>query len=94
MDIYWAGHIHFYETFDGPIYNSTVVGGKQPEGGMHNPEAVIHVCTGNGENLLLAACCVLLAAGCLLTCWVAICRWPPFAVKMPGGRADGQELHR
>ena len=35
--------IHFYETFDGPIYNSTVVGN-----GTHNPEAVIHVCTGNG----------------------------------------------
>jgi hypothetical protein len=48
VDIYWAGHIHFYETFDGPIYNGTVVGEKQPEGGMHNPEAVIHVCTGNG----------------------------------------------
>jgi hypothetical protein len=43
VDIYWAGHIHFYETFTGPISKNRVVGK-----GTHNPKAVIHVCSGNG----------------------------------------------
>lgn len=43
VDIYWAGHIHFYQTFDGPLRN-----GKVLSNGTHNPDGVIHVCTGNG----------------------------------------------
>ena len=36
------------ETFDGPIYNGTVIGNSAVDGGLNNPEAVIHVCSGNG----------------------------------------------
>ncbi len=43
VDIYWAGHIHYYQTFNGPIRNGKVV-----SQGTYNPKGVIHVCTGNG----------------------------------------------
>ena len=38
-----AGHIHFYQTFNGPLKD-----GKLVSHGTHNPKGVIHVCTGNG----------------------------------------------
>jgi hypothetical protein len=43
VDLYWAGHIHFYETFTGPLSKGRVIGN-----GTHNPKGVIHVCSGNG----------------------------------------------
>lgn len=43
VDIYWAGHIHFYQTFHGPLR-----GGKLVSNGTVNPHGVIHVCSGNG----------------------------------------------
>lgn len=43
VDIYWAGHIHFYNRFDGPIYKGKVV-----SKGTHNPAGTLHSCTGNG----------------------------------------------
>lgn len=39
----WAGHIHFYQTFHGPLKD-----GKLVSEGTHNPKGVIHVCSGNG----------------------------------------------
>ena len=35
--------VHFYQTFDAPLYAGKMVGR-----GNHNPQAVIHVTTGNG----------------------------------------------
>ena len=35
--------MHFYQTFDAPLYAGKMVGR-----GNHNPQAVIHVTTGNG----------------------------------------------
>ena len=43
VDIYWAGHIHFYNRFHGPVYQGRLVGQ-----GTHNPKGTIHSCTGNG----------------------------------------------
>jgi hypothetical protein len=43
LDIYWAGHIHFYQTFDGPVR-----GGKVLMDGFNNPTGTVHVCSGNG----------------------------------------------
>ena len=43
VDLYWAGHIHYYQTFDGPLW-----GGQLLSNGTHNPDGVIHVCSGNG----------------------------------------------
>ena len=37
------GHIHFYQTFHGPLKE-----GKLVSEGTYNPKGVIHVCTGNG----------------------------------------------
>merc|ERR1712096_406206 len=41
VDIYWAGHIHFYETFHGPLK-----AGKVISDGYNNPKGVVHVCSG------------------------------------------------
>ena len=43
VDLYWAGHIHYYQTFDGPLW-----GGKLLSQGTRNPNGIIHVCSGNG----------------------------------------------
>jgi len=43
VDIYWAGHIHFYNRFDGPIFKGKVI-----SKGTVNPKGTIHSCTGNG----------------------------------------------
>ena len=43
VDLYWAGHIHYYQTFDGPLW-----GGKLLSQGTRNPTGIIHVCSGNG----------------------------------------------
>ena len=43
VDIYWAGHIHFYNRFDGPVYKGHVIAN-----GTYNPAGPIHSCTGNG----------------------------------------------
>ena len=43
VDIYWAGHIHFYNRFDGPVRK-----GRTISKGTHNPRGTLHACTGNG----------------------------------------------
>ena len=43
VDLYWAGHIHYYQTFDGPLW-----GGELLSHGTRNPDGIIHVCSGNG----------------------------------------------
>jgi len=43
VDIYWAGHIHFYQRFHGALSKGKVV-----DQGTYNPKGVIHVCSGNG----------------------------------------------
>eukprot|EP01048_Picozoa_sp_COSAG05_P013645 COSAG05_NODE_1472_length_4791_cov_13.982413_3_plen_321_part_00 len=43
VDLYWAGHIHFYNRFHGPVWR-----GKLVSNGTTNPRGTIHVCTGNG----------------------------------------------
>ena len=43
VDVYWAGHIHYYQTFDGPLW-----GGQLLSRGLDNPDGIIHVCSGNG----------------------------------------------
>ena len=43
VDVYWAGHIHYYQTFDGPLW-----AGQLLSKGTHNPDGIIHVCSGNG----------------------------------------------
>ena len=44
MDVYWAGHAHYYMRFDGPLWNGTLV----PDASTHNPKGTLHVNTGNG----------------------------------------------
>ena len=39
----YCRHIHFYQTFDGPVRN-----GKVLMDGTHNPTGTVHVCSGNG----------------------------------------------
>ena len=51
LDIYWAGHIHFYQTFDGPVR-----GGKVIMNGTTNPTGTVHVCSGNGGPPAPASC--------------------------------------
>eukprot|EP00755_Sulcionema_specki_P013818 Sspe_Gene.55010::Locus_30304_Transcript_1_1_Confidence_1.000_Length_1890::g.55010::m.55010 len=43
VDIFWAGHVHYYQTFTGPLRNGKVV-----SKGTVNPKGVINVVTGNG----------------------------------------------
>ena len=43
VDLYWSGHDHFYQTFDGPVR-----GGKVVMNGTRNPSATVHVLSGNG----------------------------------------------
>ena len=43
VDLYWAGHVHYYQTFDGPMHNGSVI-----SLGTDNPDGPIHVCTGSG----------------------------------------------
>jgi hypothetical protein len=45
VDIYWAGHVHFYQRFNGPIWNGSLV---KNGGGYHNPVGPIHVTSGSG----------------------------------------------
>jgi hypothetical protein len=51
VDLYWAGHIHFYQTFDGPVR-----AGKVLMNGTHNPTGTVHVCTGNGGPPAPSSC--------------------------------------
>ena len=51
VDVYWAGHIHFYQTFHGPLKDGKLIGN-----GTHNPNGVIHVCSGNGGPPSPTAC--------------------------------------
>ena len=43
VDIYWAGHIHFYNRFAGPLYKGVVIAN-----GTTNPAGPMYACTGNG----------------------------------------------
>jgi len=58
VDIYWAGHIHFYQTFDGPVRN-----GKVLMNGTHNPNGTVHVCSGNGGPPSPSSCLQYCKAG-------------------------------
>jgi hypothetical protein len=58
VDLYWAGHIHYYQTFDGPLW-----GGKLLSHGTHNPDGIIHVCSGNGGPPTKSPCTQYNATG-------------------------------
>ena len=60
VDIYWAGHIHFYQTFDGPVRK-----GKVLSNGTHNPRGVIHGLYG-WPTCLCAWCDSAACVPCLL----------------------------
>ena len=43
VDVYWAGHVHFYQRFSGPMWQGQVI-----SNGTDNPNGVLHVTSGNG----------------------------------------------
>ena len=43
LQIYWAGHVHFYNRFEGPIWKGAIIAN-----GTHNPAGTLHSCSGNG----------------------------------------------
>eukprot|EP00755_Sulcionema_specki_P032407 Sspe_Gene.98667::Locus_72063_Transcript_1_1_Confidence_1.000_Length_678::g.98667::m.98667 len=51
VDLYWAGHMHYYQMFHGPIRNGTLV-----HTGYVNPRGVAHACSGNGGPGSAARC--------------------------------------
>ena len=58
VDLYWAGHIHYYQTFSGPLW-----GGKLLSHGTHNPDGVVHACSGNGGPPTKSPCSQYNASG-------------------------------
>jgi hypothetical protein len=51
VDLYWAGHIHYYSRFTGPVYMGRVL-----HNGTHNPRGTIHATSGNAGPPALSAC--------------------------------------
>ena len=47
LQIYWAGHVHFYNRFEGPIWKGAIIAN-----GTHNPAGTLHSCSGNGGPVL------------------------------------------
>ena len=51
VDVYWAGHVHYYSRFSGPIFMGRVL-----SNGTHNPRGTIHVTSGNAGPPALSPC--------------------------------------
>ena len=66
VDIYWAGHVHYYQTFDGPLYAGALVGDAPPGASAYdNPPGVLHVCSGNGGPPSPSSCDGLADRNCI-----------------------------